>query len=236
MNKKIIDLEKIRKERENYNNKSFMIDELLNLTEVIEDKMNEMYYLGEKYKNAGGKCTDEQMKLFSKIVCSYFRILYDVIDNYNGSEDENRILYNFAHHLDEICTNLPNMDEVLTSMANKEIVPCDKNYTIYEILKFPEIIENKINEIYAIGEKNEKIRFKCTEEQIKIFTKVVCSYFIILFDEIEFYTGTEEENRVLYNFAKDLDSICSELPDLQKIIKEEDKRVLRLENSNKNNV
>ena len=114
MDNKIIDLEKIKKTKKINSNKNSMIFELLDLTEIIENKMNEMYYAGEKYKNAGGKCTDEQMKLFSKIVCSYFRILYEEIDNYTGSTDENRVLYNFASNLDEICINLPSTEEIIS--------------------------------------------------------------------------------------------------------------------------
>ena len=213
-----------------------MIFELLDLAEIIENKMNEMYYVGEKYKNAGGKCTDEQMKLFSKIVCSYFRILYEEIDNYTGSTDENRVLYNFASNLDEICINLPSTEEIMSQKEKRVRVPNPRNYTIDEILTFPEIIENKINEIYDIGAKNEEYRLKCTEEQIRIFIKIVCSYFRILFDEINNYEGNDNQNIILYNFLEDLRNICDDLPDLQKIIKDDDKRVLRLENTHKNNV
>ena len=38
------------------------------------------------------------------------------------------------------------------------------------------------------------------------------------------------------SFAKDLDEICSSVPHLQQMIKEEDKKVIRLENNDKNNV
>ena len=236
MDNKIIDLEKIKKTKEINSNKNSMIFELLDLAEIIENKMNEMYYVGEKYKNAGGKCTDEQMKLFSKIVCSYFRILYEEIDNYTGSTDENRVLYNFASNLDEICINLPSTEEIISQKEKRVRVPNPRNYTIDEILAFPEIIENKINEIYDIGAKNEEFRLKCTEEQIRIFIKMVCSYFRILFDEIDNYNDTDEQNGILYNFLEDLRNICDNLPDLQKIIKDEDKRVLRLENTHENNV
>lgn len=236
MNNKIIDLEEIKKAKEINSNKNSMIFELLDLAEIIENKMNEIYHIGEKYKNAGGKCTDEQMKLFSKIVCSYFRILYEKIDNYTGSTDENRVLYNFASSLDEICINLPSTEEIISQKEKRVRVPNPRNYTIDEILAFPEIIENKINEIYDIGAKNEEFRFKCTEEQIKIFIKIVCSYFRILFDEIDNYNDTDEQNGILYNFLEDLRNICDNLPDLQKIIKDEDKRVLRLENTHENNV
>lgn len=236
MDNKIIDLEKIKKTKKINSNKNSMIFELLDLAEIIENKMNEMYYVGEKYKNAGGKCTDEQMKLFSKIVCSYFRILYEEIDNYTGSTDENRVLYNFASNLDEICINLPSTEEIISQKEKRVRVPNPRNYTIDEILAFPEIIENKINEIYDIGAKNEEFRLKCTEEQIRIFIKIVCSYFRILFDEIDNYNDTDEQNGILYNFLEDLRNICDNLPDLQKIIKDEDKRVLRLENTHENNV
>ena len=236
MDNKIIDLEKIKKTKKINSNKNSMIFELIDLAEIIENKMNEMYYVGEKYKNAGGKCTDEQMKLFSKIVCSYFRILYEEIDNYTGSTDENRVLYNFASNLDEICINLPSTEEIISQKEKRVRVPNPRNYTIDEILAFPEIIENKINEIYDIGAKNEEFRLKCTEEQIRIFIKMVCSYFRILFDEIDNYNDTDEQNGILYNFLEDLRNICDNLPDLQKIIKDEDKRVLRLENTHENNV
>lgn len=236
MDNKIIDLEKIKKTKKINSNKNSMIFELLDLTEIIENKMNEMYYAGEKYKNAGGKCTDEQMKLFSKIVCSYFRILYEEIDNYTGSTDENRVLYNFASNLDEICINLPSTEEIISQKEKRGRVPNPRNYTIDEILAFPEIIENKINEIYDIGAKNEEFRLKCTEEQIRIFIKMVSSYFRILFDEINNYEGNDNQNIILYNFLEDLRNICDNLPDLQKIIKDEDKRVLRLENTHENNV
>ena len=236
MDNKIIDLEKIKKTKEINSNKNSMIFELLDLTEIIENKINEMYYVGEKYKNAGGKCTDEQMKLFSKIVCSYFRILYEEIDNYTGSTDENRVLYNYASNLDEICINLPSTEEIMSQKEKRVRVPNPRNYTIDEILTFPEIIENKINEIYDIGEKNEEFRLKCTEEQIRIFIKMVSSYFRILFDEINNYEGNDNQNIILYNFLEDLRNICDDLPDLQKIIKDEDKRVLRLENTHENNV
>ena len=236
MDNKIIDLEKIKKTKKINSNKNSIIFYLLDLAEIIENKMNEMYYVGEKYKNAGGKCTDEQMKLFSKIVCSYFRILYEEIDNYTGSTDKNRVLYNFASNLDEICINLPSTEEIISQKEKRVRVPNPRNYTIDEILAFPEIIENKINEIYDIGAKNEEFRLKCTEEQIRIFIKIVCSYFRILFDEIDNYNDTDEQNGILYNFLEDLRNICDNLPDLQKIIKDEDKRVLRLENTHENNV
>lgn len=236
MNNKIIDLEKIRKEKEINSNKNSMIFELLNLTEIIENKINEIYCVGEKYKNAGGKSTDEQMKLFSKIVCSYFKILYEGIDNYTGSTDENRVLYNFASNLDEICINLPNAEEIMSQKEKEEKIQIQRNYTMDEILTFPETIENKINEIYDIGAKNKEYRLKCTEEQIRIFIKIVCSYFRILFDEINNYDGNDKQNVILYSFHEDLRNICDDLPDLQKIIKDDDKRVLRLENTHKNNV
>ena len=236
MNNKIINLEKIIKEKKINCSKNNMIFDLLNLTEVIQNKINEIYDIGEKYKGASGKCTDEQMKLFSKIVCSYFRILFDEIDNYTGSTDENRVLYNFASNLDEICINLPSIEEIMSQKEKRVRVPNQRNYTIDDILTFPETIENKINEIYDIGAKNEEYRLKCTEEQIRIFIKIVCSYFRILFDEIDNYNETDEQNGILYNFLEDLRNICDNLPDLQKIIKDDDKRVLRLENTHKNNV
>ena len=65
---------------------------------------------------------------------------------------------------------------------------------------------------------------------------MVSSYFRILFDEINNYEGNDNQNIILYNFLEDLRNICDNLPDLQKIIKDEDKRVLRLENTHENNV
>lgn len=112
----------------------------------------------------------------------------------------------------------------------------EKSYTIDEILTFPEVIENKLNEIYDFGTKYKDCGGICTDEQMKLFSKIFCSYFTILFSEIDEYTGSSEENKVLYRFAKDLDEICSSLPDLQQMIKEEDKKVIRLENNSKNNV
>ncbi len=122
MGNKIINIKDILDEKSRVD-RSYTLDEIYEFTNKIEAKLNELYDFGNSSLENGYICSEEQLKIFTKICCSYFRICYAVLDNFNGSEEENDVLYNFAHDLDEISSSLPDIEDI-----KKRILNLDDNF------------------------------------------------------------------------------------------------------------
>lgn len=91
---------------------SFNLEDAITYAETIENNINCFYELAMKDKNYQALCSEEQLKLLSNIYCSFFKILFSEIDDFNFSEDSNRIMYKFLSELHCICSKLSDVDEI----------------------------------------------------------------------------------------------------------------------------
>lgn len=104
------------------------------------------------------------------------------------------------------------------------------HFELQDILKFSNMIEYSINTLYDTALLDEKYHSVCTTEQIKILTNIYSSFFKILFNEYSEFDGSSESNRIMFQFASELYKICSELPNVEEIRKNIDKKIYKLEN------
>ncbi len=113
MDDKIINIEELKAKKaiENLPN-SFNLEDAVLYAKTIENNINYFYQLAMEDKKYQALCSEEQIKLLSNIYCSFFKILFSEIDDFNFSDDSNRIMYKFLSELHSICSNLSNVDEI----------------------------------------------------------------------------------------------------------------------------
>lgn len=61
----------------------------------------------------------EQLKILSNIYSSFFKILFSELDDFNYSEESNRIMYRFISELHRICIGLTDADTIRENIDNE---------------------------------------------------------------------------------------------------------------------
>lgn len=114
---------------------------------------------------------------------------------------------------------------------DKEIIKQSKIFKTTDATKYASQIETTINSICELGSENDELTKACSNAQLEILSKIMLSYFKILFDQID--NISTENSDIIYSFLSDLDEICCDLPNIE-IIKEKKAQVLKFINKEKN--
>lgn len=120
MDKKIISLEEVKKEKfiEKVP-KVFRLEDAVNYSVQIENYINSLYDLALEDKKYYSLCTHEQIKTLSYIYMSFFKILYSEIEDFDGSKQSNRIMLKFLPELYKICETLPDIEVLKQDVSSK---------------------------------------------------------------------------------------------------------------------
>lgn len=120
MEKKIISIDEIKKEKlESELPETFHLDDAIKYSNIIEYYINSFYELGLEDEKYHSVCTIEQLKILSSIYSSFFKILFSELDDFNYSEESNRIMFKFISELYKICNNLTDADVVRKNIDNE---------------------------------------------------------------------------------------------------------------------
>lgn len=120
MDKKVISLDEYRKDKfiEELPD-IFNLEDAVDYSEQIENYINGLYDLALEDKKYHSLCTHEQIKILSSIYMSFFKILYSELEDFDESEQSNRIMLKFLSELYKICKELPDIENLKQSIDNK---------------------------------------------------------------------------------------------------------------------
>lgn len=119
MDKKVISIDEIKEERfKNEFPDTFNLEDAIKYSNTIEYYLNSFYNLALEDKKYHSVCTTEQMKILSDIYSSFFKILFNELDAFDGSKESNRIMFEFISELYKICNNLTDADDVRKNIDN----------------------------------------------------------------------------------------------------------------------
>lgn len=120
MDKKVISLDEYIKDKfiEELP-KTFDLEDAINYSAQIENYINNLYNLALEDKKYHSLCTQEQIKTLSSIYMSFFRILYSEIEDFDESEQSNRIMLKFLSELYKICESLPDIEVLKQDDSSK---------------------------------------------------------------------------------------------------------------------
>lgn len=127
MDKKVITIDEIKKKFIDEFPSSFDLSDIYKFANSIEWSINELYNLALTDRKYSCMCMDEQLKILSNIYMSFIKVCFSQIDEYDGSEESNRILYSFACELYKIYKNLPDLDKLKNETDTIVLKLEDKN-------------------------------------------------------------------------------------------------------------
>jgi ATP-dependent helicase/DNAse subunit B len=119
---KVISIDDIK--REKYKEelpKFFALEDAEEFSKMIEECLNSFYNLALEDEKYHSVCTTEQLKILSNVYTSFFKILYSELDDFDYSDESNRIMSKFLSELYRICDNLPDIEEIKENIDNNNL-------------------------------------------------------------------------------------------------------------------
>ncbi len=198
----------------------FELDDVEYYFNLIEQYLKDLKKLAEEDEKYYNFCLDEEFKILSSVYESFMKILFDYYNNFDNYEESERVLGYFLNELYGIIKKLNGDDD------------CEdikEEFELNDAIKYSNMIEYKLNELYDLSLKDKKYWVDCTNGQRNILIMIYSSFFKILSFEYEDFEKNIESNRVLSKFLTRLYLICDDIVDIRLLRKNIDKNVLKYE-------